>query len=244
MAATWTVLRDFRSGSTRITIGGGLTAEAEPHLATLLTGASLDAPLTLTVDLDALTTSDAAPVAAFLARWATARGDGPELMISANPLTPTGRLLRATLSRHAVLGVVDDLTGPTPADPRRAHLCLPADRQSPAAARRLVAGHCRAWGMHAAVDRAMVVASELISNAVQHAGTDVDIAVAAAAGSVRISVRDRGAEAPRPAVASDPGPVSEGGRGLPIVAALAADWGFFAFGDGKTVWAAIDNADG
>lgn len=219
---------------------GGFPAEAEPHLATLLAGASLDAPLTLVVDLDAMTTTEAAPVAAFLTRWAADRDEGPELMVAANPLTPTGRLLRATLSRHAVLGVVDDLVGRGSTDPRRAHLCLPADPRSPAAARRLVAAHCAARGLDALVDRAMVVASELISNAVQHAGTDVDIATVAVAGALRISVRDRAAGSPRPAVSTEPGPIIEGGRGLPIVAALAADWGFFPFGDGKTVWATVD----
>ncbi|MFF5173358.1 ATP-binding protein [Micromonospora sp. NPDC000089] len=238
--ATWTILRDFRRGTTRITIGPGLTPEAQPRLAALLAGASLDAPLTLVVDLDALTTSDAAPVATLLARWAVARADGPQLMVSANPLTPTGRLLRATLGRYAVLGVADDLTGQRPADPRRAHICLPADRQSPAAARRLVAGHCAEWGVAAVADRAMVVASELVSNAVQHAGSEIDMTVTARAGSLRISVRDRVSDSPRPGA---PAPISEGGRGLPIVAALATEWGYFAFGDGKTVWADLDDTD-
>ncbi|MFE0529558.1 ATP-binding protein [Micromonospora parva] len=244
---TWTVLRDFDGGSTRITIAGNLTPEAEPHLASLLLEGSLDAPLTLVVDVNALLTSDVAPIATFLTRWARDRPDGPELMLSTNPSTPTGRLLRATLGQHPILGralLEGPATGPEPASPRRAHLHLPAHAESPAAARQLVARQCQAWGTAAVADRAVVIASELISNAVQHAGTDMDITVAHVAGSLRISVRDRGGETPSSTTPTLPRQMSEGGRGLPIIAALTTDWGFFSFGDGKTVWAAIGGANG
>ncbi|MFI7577819.1 ATP-binding protein [Micromonospora sp. NPDC049497] len=221
---------------------GTLTPDQEPRLADLLLEGGLDAPLALVLDLNAIPTSNAATVAAFLSRWATNRTDGPELVLSVNSLTPTGRLLHATLGRQTTLRTAT-VHGPArheAVDPRRAHLSLPADRQSPAAARRLVAAHCRAWGMHSTADRAMVIASELISNAVLHAATEVDITATALSGSLRISVRDRAVGTPRPAAVTDSGQLSEGGRGLPIVNALATDWGFFAFGDGKTVWAQID----
>ncbi|MDG4782278.1 ATP-binding protein [Micromonospora sp. WMMD961] len=243
----WTILRDFERGSTRITLAGGLTPEVEPHLAALLRAGSLDAPLTLVVDLDTITTSDVAPIGTFLARWATdRRSDGPELKLSANPLTPPGRLLRATLGQHAILGraLLEHPAKSAPVSPYRAHLRLPADAQSPAAARRLVARQCHAWGWQAVADRAMVIASELVSNAVQHAGTDMDITVSGAAGSLRISVRDREGETPDSATPTLPRQVTEGGRGLPIIAALTTNWGFFPFGDGKTVWAAIDGPNG
>ncbi|MEU8214012.1 ATP-binding protein [Micromonospora sp. NPDC049044] len=242
----WTILRDFDGGSTRITLTGGLTPEAEPHLAALLLAGALDAPLTLVVDLDTTTTSDVAPIGTFLARWATDRSDGPELKVSANPLTPPGRLLRATLGQHAILGraPLEHPATRAPIPPHRAHLRLPADAQSPAAARRLVARQCHAWGMHAMADRAMVIASELVSNAVQHARTDMDITVSDEAGSLRISVRDREGETPDSTTPTLPRQVTEGGRGLPIIAALTTNWGFFPFGDGKTVWAVIDGPNG
>lgn len=242
----WTIQRDFESGSTRITLAGGLTPEAEPHLAALLLAGALDAPLALVVDLDTITTSDIAPIGAFLAQWVTDRTDGPELTVSANPLTPPGRLLRATLGQHAILGkaLLEHPADRAPISAYRAHLRLPADAQSPAAARRLVARQCEAWGMHAVADRAMVIASELVSNVVQHAGTDMDITVADVAGSLRISVRDREGETPDSTTPTLPRQVTEGGRGLPIIAALTTKWGFFPFGDGKTVWAAIDGPNG
>ncbi|MEV1155973.1 ATP-binding protein [Micromonospora chokoriensis] len=242
----WTILRDFDGGSTRITLTGGLTPEAEPHLAAVLLAGALDAPLTLVIDLDTLRTSDVAPIGTFLAQWATDHPDGPELKVSANPLTPPGRLLRATLGHHAILGraLIERPTTDAPIPSYRAHLRLPADAQSPAAARRLVAGQCDAWGMQAVADRAMVIASELVSNAVQHAGTDMDITVSDVAGSLRISVRDRDGETPDSATPTLPRQVTEGGRGLPIIAALTTNWGFFPFGDGKTVWAAIDGPNG
>ncbi|RQX02982.1 hypothetical protein DLJ59_13510 [Micromonospora inaquosa] len=68
--------------------------------------------------------------------------------------------------------------------------------------------------------------------------------VAHVAGSLRISVRDRGGETPSSTAPTLPRQMSEGGRGLPIIAALTTDWGFFSFGDGKTVWAAIGGPNG
>ncbi|WFF00252.1 ATP-binding protein [Micromonospora sp. WMMD964] len=198
------------------------------------------------VDLDTITTSDVVPIGTFLARWAADRSAGPELTVSANPLTPPGRLLRATLGQHAILGraLLEHPARRAPVSAYRAHLRLPADARSPAAARRLVARQCHAWGMHAVADRVMVIASELVSNAVQHARTDMDITVADVAGSLRISVRDRDGETPDSTTPTLPRQVTEGGRGLPIIAALTTHWGFFPFGDGKTVWAAIDGPHG
>ncbi|MBG6105850.1 ATP-binding protein [Micromonospora vinacea] len=240
---TWRILRDFEFGTTTVTLTGILTQDEEPRLADLLFEGGLDAPLALIVDLNAIPPSNAATVAAFLGRWASDRPDGPELVLSVDTLAPTGRLLRATLGNRQRLRLA--ATGESfrceSSDPRRAHLRLAADNQSPAAGRRLIAHHCRNWGMHSTADRAMVVASELISNAVMHAETEVDITVAALANVLRISVRDRTKGVPRPTVAADSDQLAEGGRGLPIINALANDWGFFAFGDGKTVWAQIDS---
>ncbi|RAO32677.1 hypothetical protein ONO23_03095 [Micromonospora noduli] len=50
--------------------------------------------------------------------------------------------------------------------------------------------------MNSTNDRAVVIASELISNAVLHVGTEVDITVSARPGSLRTSVRDQTAGTP------------------------------------------------
>lgn len=221
----WAFRRDFRAGSTRLVLAGGCPPDAEPLLAAVLRNGDADAPLALVIDVRDLPGPAVASAGAVIAAWAAARDGGPVLAV--DPPTHAAALLPAVADRLPV------------GRPRlrRAHLCLPAQPDSPAAARRLVADRCRSWGRPGAVERATVVTSELVSNAVEHAGTELDVTLVEQAGAVRVSVRDRAADRPDPA--GDGNLLAERGRGIPIVAALAADWGFLNVGDGKTIWAVV-----
>jgi anti-sigma regulatory factor (Ser/Thr protein kinase) len=88
-------------------------------------------------------------------------------------------------------------------------------------------------------DRVLVVLSELVANAVRHApGWEVGVAVGAAGREVVVEVRDGSGREPVGGVRA--GPEDESGRGLALVQALAADWGWAAHaGGGKTVWAVV-----
>jgi anti-sigma regulatory factor (Ser/Thr protein kinase) len=86
-----------------------------------------------------------------------------------------------------------------------------------------------------------LVVSELVTNAVVHArcgaGRQVALALVRGEGAVRVEVRDsgRGVPVPRGAVPF----TEESGRGLAVVAAVAADWGVREEVVGKTVWALL-----
>jgi len=82
-------------------------------------------------------------------------------------------------------------------------------------------------------DAAALLASELASNACQHAATDFVVRVDHTADRVRVEVSDTGPGQPVPR-APTAGELS--GRGLRIVDALADDWGVAARPDGKVVW--------
>jgi anti-sigma regulatory factor (Ser/Thr protein kinase) len=91
----------------------------------------------------------------------------------------------------------------------------------------------------------LIVASELVTNAVLHARTTLELSYAADDSNVEVGVRDLDVRPWRPAV-SAPAPVparsswpslSLGGRGLAIVAAMADEWGVTETQDGKQVWA-------
>ncbi|WP_236061818.1 SpoIIE family protein phosphatase [Actinacidiphila acididurans] len=84
------------------------------------------------------------------------------------------------------------------------------------------------------VDDGTLLISELVTNAVVHAGTSVDVVCRLDAGLV-IEVSDHH---PARVVREDRG--DEGGRGLHLVAALSDEWGITYRRDRKTVWCRID----
>lgn len=82
-------------------------------------------------------------------------------------------------------------------------------------------------------ERAVLLASELATNAVAHAGGDFVVEVRVESAEIFLAVRDTSAARPR---RRSPGPTDPGGRGLQIVDALADEWGVDDHRDGKTVW--------
>lgn len=91
-----------------------------------------------------------------------------------------------------------------------------------------------------AVERAVLVASELSTNAVRHARTRFETSMTVDPDCVRVEVFDLDTRAPQPVMAGED---ATGGRGLQIVAAVASDWGFRTEErdgvQGKVVWAEI-----
>ena len=108
------------------------------------------------------------------------------------------------------------------------------------AARAFVAG--AVGGSHPLADVAVLLASEVVSNSVRHGGSGVPgglvtVTVAVAGGSVRVEVTDRGGDGSpvlRPAAGADDG--AEGGRGMRLVDALSARWGYQRGGGLATTW--------
>ncbi|MGH9192033.1 MAG: ATP-binding protein [Acidimicrobiales bacterium] len=93
------------------------------------------------------------------------------------------------------------------------------------------------WGETSALDSALLVTSELFTNAVMHGSGRIDIYVTLNTEALRIAVVDDGRRAPErwheQAATTNPG-----GRGLRIVDALASTWGNNLDPTGRTrVWA-------
>ena len=113
-------------------------------------------------------------------------------------------------------------------------LFLPCAATSPRLARRRVAAECRAAGFgEEAVDSAELLTSEVVANAVLHGRSTVRLRVRADGRLVRVEVGDDNARLPTE-LPHDPAAL--GGRGLAIVAAVAARWGVDGDPAGKTVW--------
>ena len=100
-------------------------------------------------------------------------------------------------------------------------------------------------------DEAVLVLSELVTNAVVHAGTDVEVSCRleeprespGARYDIVVEVSDR--HPSRTLRGGNPEyEPAEYGRGLRLVTALAVEWGVTYRRDGKTVWARIGGSEG
>ncbi|MEE1928166.1 ATP-binding protein [Streptomyces sp. TRM 70351] len=116
---------------------------------------------------------------------------------------------------------------------------LPRQPESAAVARRLVRAACGAWGLDDLAEKGALIVSELVANAVQHARRESIRVVVDRPGAarVRIGVADFSRAWP---VEREAGDGDEDGRGLLVMAALAADWGTDERRWGKIVWADLE----
>jgi anti-sigma regulatory factor (Ser/Thr protein kinase) len=102
------------------------------------------------------------------------------------------------------------------------------------AVRLLVAGAVASWGHdRRLVADAALVATELATNAIVHAGSPFRVSVHRFGRVVRIMVHDR---APSLPAVLEPDPRRGSGRGMHMIAAACRRWGVDVTPDGKTVW--------
>ncbi|MCX5171906.1 SpoIIE family protein phosphatase [Streptomyces antibioticus] len=118
--------------------------------------------------------------------------------------------------------------------------------RSVATARAFVRDTLQGWGFADIVDDAVVLTSELVTNAVVHAGTHADVLCLRSEDGVRIEVGDRYPEREIPLQGSPAtmgSPDREGGRGLQLCAAIATRWGVEYTPTHKQVWFQLDLPD-
>lgn len=111
---------------------------------------------------------------------------------------------------------------------------LPADPSAPALARQVVG---QALGDSTHRDDALLVTSELVTNAVTHGRPPVTLHLQIAADHVRVAVVDRGAGFT--AGSDDDDPLAPSGRGLGIIASVARECGSRQTDQGWESWAVL-----
>lgn len=117
---------------------------------------------------------------------------------------------------------------------------LPAEASSAAAARAAVRSLLVGPGLQGrtrpdqqALDRVLLLTSEVVTNAILHARTPLRLTASVERGQVRVGVYDSLRLVPRVrAYRADAGT----GRGMHLVAALADQWGVEETSGGKCVW--------
>lgn len=123
------------------------------------------------------------------------------------------------------------MNGPAPG--LTAKLKLAPHPTSPKAARRRVVEILEAGPMAELAETASLLVSEVVTNAVLHAATEIELVCKVDEGSVCIEVRDRSPLAPS---LRHYDPTASTGRGLGMVELLADEWGVDADERGKAVW--------
>jgi anti-sigma regulatory factor (Ser/Thr protein kinase) len=148
---------------------------------------------------------------------------GGHLMVTASLPPALSAILQAARPAGVTRRLAPHPTAPHPTAPR--------------AVRDLVSRALVDWRLSQQVPDVCLVVSELVSNAMIHAGTDIDVALAEHRRSVRVAVRDHSPALP----VELPGRSDEHGRGLGIVSELASAWGVLPHSDGgKVVWAVFE----
>lgn len=118
-------------------------------------------------------------------------------------------------------------------------LALPVTPAAPRMARSFLWDACTDWEVPELFADAALVVTELIINAIEHAGGATQVRVGLDERGLWLEVRDH-----RPGgeeVRLRPRMLGPGGRnrGLHIVAAVTSNWGVSGHDDGKTVWALV-----
>jgi anti-sigma regulatory factor (Ser/Thr protein kinase) len=113
---------------------------------------------------------------------------------------------------------------------------LPDGPEGAGVARRAMARAAELWSLDRELtDTALLLVSELATNAIRHGAPPVRLTLRLTGGRLRVEVTDSSPVLP---ALGRPGPDQIGGRGLQIVQQLAAGWGAQVSRTtlGKTVW--------
>lgn len=114
---------------------------------------------------------------------------------------------------------------------------LPRSLRSAGSARAFASEALDRWGLPELADDLLLVVTELVANAVTHAGTSCELRLSALPAAVRVEVIDYGAGTPDP---MPPSSTRNHGRGLHMIDAVTAAWGVHPLPDkGKLVWAEL-----
>ena len=118
---------------------------------------------------------------------------------------------------------------------------LPASARSVPEARQQVAAALHDWGYDGLLETARLLTSELVTNAVLHARTEMTVTVEDTEHGVRVSVTD---SSPVPPSLRHHSTTATTGRGIRMLDQLAREWSVDEDDGGKTVWFTLaDNVD-
>ena len=117
---------------------------------------------------------------------------------------------------------------------------LPPQPPSVAEARSCVRALLQECDREDLVETALLLTSEVVTNALLHAGTDIDVAARVDATGLRVEIGDGSPHLPSPRRYAA---TSGTGRGLLMLESMVDDWGVNRHRAGKTVWFSISGPE-
>ncbi|MBB4741321.1 anti-anti-sigma regulatory factor [Actinoplanes octamycinicus] len=224
---------------TLVRIHGELSTASAPQVRTILLKCLVERPDAVIAELAGLRVLEPVALSVFgvVARQA-AMWPGTPLLLSA-----PGREVATWFSsgRYGRVPVLASTAEALDVEPRERMPAL-ADSLLPVAgaaahARRLAAEACARWGLDELTDAARIVAGELVTNAMVHAGTMIDLRFSLGRRYLMITVRDGSREMPEISPMASVDPLAP--RGLLLVEQFARRWGAVPAEGGKVVWASL-----
>jgi anti-anti-sigma regulatory factor len=219
---------------------GRMTFASVPALRRVVRKGLADHPALLLIDLSAVEAVDDITVTVFASLARRGAEDDVPVMLVAPPPPLAGQLDALGVGRSVSMYATEALARSAHASratPRRLQVDLDPVPSATAAARDLVDQACVRWRLRAVADVAALIATELVANAVQHAGTPMMFAVTRRPTYLHLACCDRSPARPRRDSGDDD--AEPAGRGLLIIESMAMAWGFSPTGDGKVVWATV-----
>jgi hypothetical protein len=216
----------------------GTLSGRSARLVTRALSDALAVPGRVLVDVSGLRLTSATAIQVFPSVLADAGGWPGARLVLFGADAKLARSLTALRVTAAVPLASDEVTARRLLDRRppvvARQLRLERELRSARGARLFVEGACTDWQLEVIRDDATVVVSELVANAVVHAGTGCRVALRCGARGLTVAVSDHNPgrlPAPRPLIHS------QCVHGLFIVAALSLQWGVSPGRDEKCVWA-------
>ncbi|MEV6825092.1 ATP-binding protein [Amycolatopsis sp. NPDC051102] len=230
----------YRPESTVATLTGTLTLANYPELRDGVLKAAADAPESIIADIQGLEV-DADTLVTVFSVIAMRIGEWPGIPFAVVTDRPDhlARLAAQTVDRFVAVhpDVVAAERARDRPPRRRAVQLLAASPRASALGRSFVERVCAQWGVPEHIEDALMIATELVENAIVHTTSHPRLRLELRGGVFTVAVAD---DDPRAAVMRELPDRGDGGLGLQLVARTARVWGCSrSWTGGKVVWAVL-----
>jgi anti-anti-sigma factor len=236
------IQQSSHQGSVVLTLIGRLDLAAAPQVQRAILKQLAEQPPAIICDLGQVEAIDPLCAEVFTSIRHPAFGwPGTALVLSGTRPAVAGLLVRHGVARRLAMypSLDQALRYARDRPPRlRERLALDPVPTAAGAGRAFVGQVCGRWGLQELAGSAALLASELVTNAVVHARTALELRVELRGPRLHVAVKDKDPNL-GPLLAAKDG--TKRGLGLVIVDRIATTWGVRNDGpDGKTVWGALD----